>query len=233
MTTPSTVAAYLPPGQAAALRSTTESVVGCSAATSRTSLLKTASRAGLSSGHGAPSGCSPSSVHGAVRNTMRAPGRRHELGRQLQLLLHVGGVGRVQDVGPGALVLPVDHLPATGQEHDHVGLDLVDGRPATGPATAGCPPARPATSGDPLQAGGVGVAGPHELDLGPVHHAAAEDPLVREDVAVLVLVAAGTTSPTPRVSATESPKRRTRTGCGGRRRPGQRRRRGRRAAGAG
>ena len=37
-------------------------------------------------------------------------------------LLHVGGVGRVQDVRPRALVLPVDHLPAPGQQHDHVGL---------------------------------------------------------------------------------------------------------------
>ena len=62
------------------------------------------------------------------------PRGRHELRRLLQLLLHVGGVDRVQDVGPRALVLPVDHLPAPGQEHDHVGLDLVHGvLPLEGP----------------------------------------------------------------------------------------------------
>ena len=86
-----------------------------------------------------------------------------------------------------ALVLPVDHLPAPGQEHDHVGLDLVHGvQPLVRPRLVVRGLAR--LQRGSVAGGGHGVARAHELDLRPVHDATAEDPLVREDVAVPALV---------------------------------------------
>ena len=188
ITTPSIVLVNLPPGHAAASRSTTESVVRVLGrhladqlvvdGQARRVVLGPRCAVGLLALVGARCG---EEHHAGAR-------RRDQLRRRLQLALHVGGERRVQDVGPGALVLAVDHLPAPGQEHDDVRLDLARSRPATGTARAGRPAARPARAGEPLHAGRRVVARPHELDLGPVDDAAAEDALVREDVAVLVLL---------------------------------------------
>ena len=107
------------------------------------------------------------------------------------------------------LVLAVDHLPAPRQQHDHVGLVLADRvLPLVRPGLVGGRPAG-LDPGDPPHAERRVVARPHELDLGPVDDAAAEDPLVGEHVAVLVLHPSARPGPTPRVRATESPKRST------------------------
>ena len=130
-----------------------------------------------------------------------------------ELALHVGGVGRVQDVGPVPLVLAVDHLPASGQQHHDVRLDLVDGPSSHwyghGWSAAGSPGVSTASRCRP---DGVSSRAPMSSTCGPVDHPATEDPLVREHVAVLVLDRCVSPRPSPSVRATESPKSRTRTG---------------------
>ena len=130
---PSTVLANLPSGQAAAVESTTESVAGCSAATSRRACCIRPAGPGCPRATVRRRAVRPRRCTGAVRNTMCTPGRGDELGRLLQLLLDVGGIRRLQDVGPLALVLAVHHLPASGQQHDHVRLDLHGIQPLVGP----------------------------------------------------------------------------------------------------
>ena len=92
----------------------------------------------------------------------------------------------MQNVRPRPVVFAVDHLPAPRQQDDHVGRVLADRTaPLVLPGLVGRRPAGlDARSTARLRRV---VAGPHELDLGTVDHATAQDPLVGELVVVLVL----------------------------------------------
>ena len=153
---------------------------------------------------------------------MRAPVSGHEIGGNLQLLLDVGGVGRLQDVGPGTLVLPVDHLPATGQRRDHVGSDLIDGhQPLVLPRLV---VRRLTRDGRRPVAAAVSAQRVPIIDLGPVHDAAAEDALVREHVAVLVLLRRVRQPQSEGAAPDRIAERADAPGSGGPHRPGLRRR---------